>query len=85
MIDDSTSRTYWYNEVTGESRWEMPMLPTPTVPSALAAALAADPPLSLRDVSSGASFGDGQLVPIGGGLDGMAIDSLLNDMLQVRV
>lgn len=51
VIDENTSRTYWYNEHTGESLWTMPEDPLPTIPSVLAATLAADPPLTLRDVS----------------------------------
>jgi hypothetical protein len=55
VIDENTSRTYWYNEHTGESLWTMPEDPSPTIPSVLAATLAADPPLNLRDVSKGES------------------------------
>lgn len=50
VIDENTSRTYWYHEHTGESRWDMPQAPNATIPSVLARALTADPPLGLRDV-----------------------------------
>jgi hypothetical protein len=83
VIDDRTSRSYWYNEATGESSWEMPEGVEATIPSAVAAKLAADPPLGLRDVSTGGDEGYGgpnvnnQL----GFPEGIAVDSLLDDML----
>jgi len=89
VIDDTTSRSYWYNEVTGESSWELPEGVEATIPSAVAAQLAADPPMGLVDVGGGGGVGEvgGVTVYGGGGAqhtgfpEGIAIDSLLDDML----
>jgi hypothetical protein len=95
VIDDTTSRSYWYNESTGESSWELPSGVEPVIPSAVAAQLAADPPLGLVDPAGGGTMvGEVNGVTVYGGNtsggtggnsgfpEGLAIDSLLDDMLQ---
>ena len=53
MIDDATGRSFWYNEVTGNSSWGAPEGGRKLIPSKLASELSLQPPLGIVQSISG--------------------------------
>ena len=53
MIDDATGRSFWYNEVTGNSSWGAPEGGRNLIPSKLASELSLQPPLGIIQSISG--------------------------------